>query len=250
LRPAGRPFMQGVDAWKGRSATVVGWRFRHAVEAANEPSSWTLTTMQRRQLLQATAGTALAPWVSFAPFATSDAQAALACTPYMPNGVQQCQVGIRSSLLHVAAPQELSQWCWAACIEMVFRYHGFRVSQRRIVEDTWGDILDLPGRPDQILDNLNRDWKDDRGRAFSVSGDVYTANAITAAQDLADDLPLIIGTQGHAMVLTSLTYLRDIASRGQVTAAIVRDPWPGRGRRMLSAPEWHGTSFLARIRVQ
>jgi hypothetical protein len=78
---------------------------------------------------------------------------------------------------------------------------------------------------------------------------VYSANPITAAQDLAQDMPLIIGTMGHAMVLTALSYVLDRSGNGSVTAAIVRDPWPDRGRRVLSAQEWYRASFLARIRV-
>lgn len=48
--------------------------------------------------------------------------------------------------------------------------------------------------------------------------------AITAVRDLAEDMPLIIGTLGHAMVLTGLTYNRDVHGRGVVTSAVVRDP--------------------------
>lgn len=72
---------------------------------------------------------------------------------------------------------------------------------------------------------------------------------MTAAQDLTNNMPLIIGTMGHAMVLTSLRYARDVNGNGQVNAAIVRDPWPNRGRRVLTAQEWYSTSFLVRIRV-
>ena len=132
---------------------------------------------------------------------------------------------------------------------MVFRYYGYRVSQTRIVQDTWGGIVNFPAFPGQILANLNRPWVDRRGRPFGVTGNVYSANPITAADDLAQDMPLIIGTTGHAMVLTALTYVRNQFGNGEVTAAVVRDPWPGRGRRVLSAQEWYGTSFLARIRV-
>ncbi|MHB1117780.1 hypothetical protein [Sideroxydans sp.] len=97
--------------------------------------------------------------------------------------------------------------------------------------------------------NLNRGWTDEDGDDFSVTGDVYSANPITAAQDLAQDMPLIIGTMGHAMLLTSLVYVRDGQGNGNVTSAIVRDPWPGRGRRVLSPQEWFSADFLARIRV-
>lgn len=184
---------------------------------------------------------------------SNPASALLNCTPFDFQGIQQCEAGIDSRLAHVSAAsvggQHMTQWCWAACIEMVFRYYGLRVPQEAIVQQTWGGIVNLPGQPNQILANLNRPWRDSGGRGFYVSGDAFSANPMTAAQDLSNDMPLIIGTMGHAMVLTSLTYVRDQFGRGDVTAAVVRDPWPGNGRRVLSAQEWYSTSFLARIRV-
>lgn len=201
--------------------------------------------MKRREFLMLVgAGVVTAPsWV----------WARLACGSFVPPGVQQCEAGIDSAIADLTAAavggQHLSQWCWAACIEMVFRYYGLRVPQAQIVQQTWGQIVDLPSQPGQILANLNRQWIDATGRRFGVAGDVFTANPMTAAQDLSKDMPLIIGTMGHAMVLTSVTYIRDQFGNGNVTAAVVRDPWPGRGRRVLSAQEWYGTSFLARIRA-
>ena len=132
---------------------------------------------------------------------------------------------------------------------MVFRYYGFRVPQESIVEQTWGEIVNLPGQPAQILANLNRLWFDADNRPFSVSGDVYTANPMTASQDLSRNMPLIMGTMGHAMVLTSLKYVVNRSGQGDVIAAVVRDPWPGRDRRVLNPQEWYNTDFLARIRV-
>jgi len=178
-------------------------------------------------------------------------EAALMCGPFVPPGVQQCDVGIASTVAEVSAPhQYATEWCWAACIEAVFSYYGHRVPQARIVAETWGGIVNLPGQPQQILFDLNRPWVDQTGLPFGVVGDILSANAVTAAQDLAQDMPLIIGTMGHAMVLTRLEYIRDAFGRGQVQRAYVRDPWPGRGFRVLSPQEWLSTMFLARIRVQ
>ena len=204
--------------------------------------------MKRRDLLLA----ALSPALSV-PAMPRSASARLRCSRYDPWGSQQCEAGIDSTLATVTVgavpPQYLSQWCWAACIEMVFRYYGYRVDQTRIVRETFGSIVNFPGNAQQILANLNRPWTDRRGRRFGVTGDVFTAQPSTAAQDLADDMPLIIGTTGHAMVLTSLTYWRTRFGAGDVTDAIVRDPWPGRGRRSLSPEEWYRTNLLVRIRV-
>lgn len=201
-------------------------------------------------------------FLSFAPFfflpdarvdrSWEDQKDGLVCTPPDRWGVQQCTAGIDSRILDVVAAdrQYASQWCWAACIEAVFEYYGFDVPQSQIVAETWGSIVNLPGSPAQILQGLNRDWVDRRGRRFRAQGDSFSANQVTAAQDLANDHPLIIGTLGHAMVLTALTYFRDPYGNGQVTQAIVRDPWPySPGRRVLSSQEWYNTSFLARIRV-
>jgi len=179
--------------------------------------------------------------------------AKLLCGPYLSPGVQQCEAGIDSSFADIVAEsvdgQHSSQWCWAACIEMVFSYYGHPVPQERIVYETWGEIVNLPGQPSQILYDLNRPWTDEQGANFSVIGDEYSVNAITAAQDLSQDMPLIIGTMGHAVVLTSLVYVRDDFGGGQVNRAIVRDPWPGRGRRDLTQIEWNNINFAVRIRI-
>jgi hypothetical protein len=132
---------------------------------------------------------------------------------------------------------------------MVFRYYDYDVPQERIVKETWGSIVNMPAQPAQIAADLNRPWKSEDGRKFSVSGDVYSATPVTAAQDLAQDFPLIIGALGHAVVLTSLVYLRNAYGGGEVQSAIVRDPWPGRGRRVLTPQEWYSINFACRIRV-
>jgi hypothetical protein len=111
----------------------------------------------------------------------------------------------------------------------------------------------MPGSVDQILGDLNRSWTDDNDNDFTSAGDAYSANAVTAAQDLANNDPLIICSLGHAMVLTALTYIQDPYAPGgaSVTQAIVRDPWPTNGgKRMLSLQEWTNVSLLARVRVE
>lgn len=182
------------------------------------------------------------------------AQADVNCGPFY-SGVQQCRAGIRSQVANrsISQGQYMSQWCWAACISMVFEYYGRPVSQPNIVSQTFGRIVDFPAQSWQIFQALNRTWRDDHGRRFTAQADTYSANPVTAAQDLASNHPLIIGTTngttGHAMVLTALDYRRDAVGYGEVTRAIVRDPWPGRGLRTLSSSEWMSTMLLARIRV-
>jgi len=140
---------------------------------------------------------------------------------------------------------------------MVFGYYGHPVAQARIVQDAFGTIVNMPGQPWDILRALNRPWVDDDGQKFVVHSGNGSTNPPEAAQDLADNRPLIIGTLGHAVVLTGLEYAAfyqqtpwgPTLGPTQVTNALVRDPWPGRGRRTLSAQEWYSISFAARIAV-
>jgi hypothetical protein len=182
-----------------------------------------------------------------------DSFAGLACNPVMPN-IQACTAGLDSTLIGITANavggQHQTQWCWAACIEMVFRYYGFIVPQAQIVAETWGEIVNLPGQHDQILADLNRTWTDQSGGRFSVIADTLSVNPITAAQDLAAGMPLIIGSMGHATVLTRVDYLVNSFGQGEIKQAVVRDPWPGKGKRFLTPEEWFNVSFAARIRVR
>ncbi|HTI58786.1 papain-like cysteine protease family protein [Mucilaginibacter sp.] len=178
--------------------------------------------------------------------------AGLDCSQYNVYGVQHCIAGINSEILDVTASdtQHNSEWCWAASISAVFNYYGHNVSQERIVGETFGRIENVPGSPNAILSALNKNWTDDDGNDFSVRATTIAVTPAAAAQDLAADHPLIIGTLGHAMVLTALEYDHDAYGRGNVTVATVRDPWPYNARkRYLSVQEWFSTSFLARIRV-
>lgn len=199
---------------------------------------------RRRLLLGAGAATAGA-------LAGPAARAELRCTPFYPNGLQECQVGLVSTVAaHRAERQLATQWCWAASISMVFAYHDRAISQQRIVQEAYGQLVDMPAQPQLIFAALNRPWRDDNGVPFRVQGDVRSANPMTAAQDLAVNQPLIIGTSHHAMVLTALTYFRDAQGGGQVTAATVRDPWPeSPSRRILTAQEWADVHLLVRVRV-
>jgi hypothetical protein len=165
-----------------------------------------------------------------------------------------CTAGILSAVAAMSADyQHATEWCWAASISMVFHYYNHPVSQARIVQQTWGQIINQPGSNGQILSDLSREWTDDDGSKFKSSCDAMSANPVTAAQDLGNDDPLIICSLGHAMVLTALTYVQNPSAPGgaSVTAATVRDPWPGNGgRRVLSAQEWFKVSLLVRVRVE
>ncbi len=196
---------------------------------------------------------------------TGDAGADVNCQeigggPYTPPR-RACMSGLPSSMIHIEAQKNTmyqDQWCWAACISMVFGYYGHPVSQSRIVREAYGQVINMPGSPAAILGSLNRKWVDDRGRSFKAESTHGVTNPVAAAQDLARNQPLILGTLGHAVVLTSLEYSAPYVQtqygwqpgRVSIDTAVVRDPWPGRGRRVLSPQEWNSISFAAQVRVR
>jgi hypothetical protein len=182
---------------------------------------------------------------------TRNAAAEQECIPLDGSGAQRCIVGLPSFAATIFAKrQEFSQWCWAASISMVFGHYGLDVNQSQIVAEGWGEVVNMPGSPAQIVTALNRQWADTKGRIWAVRGTTHDANPFTAADDLANNRPLIIGTMGHAMVLTAITYDTFPDGSAVVQSATVRDPWPGKGKRDLNAEEWFSTTFLARISVQ
>jgi len=159
----------------------------------------------------------------------------------------RCFVGIDEERLCFGMQQQSSKWCWAACIEMVFAYYGYKVSQPRIARETWGALLDRPVHERQLIDDLNRRWTDDHGRHFRSSADFFDEPAASVS-DLRRNRPLILGTLGHTVVLTAVTLETDeFSGRWHIVEAAVRDPWPGRGARTLSGEEWHEVQFAARV---
>ena len=182
-----------------------------------------------------------------------NANALISCTPHNPNGIRRCEAGIDRDLSDIVAnsvgSQYLSQWCWAASIEMIFRFYGYVVPQAEIVRQAWGVPVNLPASLPQILASLNRYWVDVSGNPFRVECQPHGRNPNPAVADLTRNWPLIVGTMQHAMVLTALVYEVDNWDRIIVRQARVRDPWPGAGRRILRADEWNNRDFFARIRV-
>jgi hypothetical protein len=171
-------------------------------------------------------------------------------TPMGIHPVETCTVGI-PSISFKQAYQEMNEWCWAACISMVFDFYGHPVDQKRIVQETWGVVTDMAALPPSVLKDLNRQWTDDQGRSFLCRGDMLSVNLNTAIQDLEDGHPLIIGAGGHATVLTAVTSAVDrVTGQFVVQQVVVRDPWPGNGgRRLLTPMEWASINFAVRIRL-
>jgi len=198
--------------------------------------------MDRREFLS-TLGLALAG-LAVPGVALAEAE----CSPFNRWGVRSCTAGLPSWRAgSIAATQQNSQWCWAACVQMVLKHYRFEISQKDIVRQVFGAEVNAPADVQTMISALNRVYTNAAGEHFTlVSG---MANLNVAASDLVLGQPLIVGTLRHAMVLSAISYDQDVHGRFVVTSAVVRDPWPtSGGRRNLSAKEWASIDFLAFVR--
>ncbi len=180
-----------------------------------------------------------------------------------------CEVYIDSSIISgnalsddkLTTLQKQSMWCWAACLEMVFSYWGYVLPQEEIVRENFGDYRNWPAKAGRISANLNKNWEDNDGEEFDVASNPYTVNIVSTARDLDADKPLIIGTQNHAMVLTSLKYIGQYHNQYDffhgivpvlrniiLESAKVIDPLKGE-ERFMRPDEWNSMSFLARVEI-
>ena len=74
--------------------------------------------------------------------------------------------------------------------------------------------------------------------------------AAVAGAELTAGRPLIVGTVGHAVLLTAVNYAHDNRGNLQILEMVVRDPWPtSPNRRVLSQMETQQMYFLAAVRT-
>jgi Papain-like cysteine protease AvrRpt2 len=167
------------------------------------------------------------------------------CQPTPQGNLCVSQVDFADFAEEAYQTQHATEWCWAACISMVFSFYGHPVSQERIVQEVYGGVVNLPaGYGVVIAQQLNRVWKDDNGDrfrstltgAYDTDAHVYALTDPMLIRELDEDHPIIIGAGGHAMVLTAIQYLQNQFGVS-VQGAGVFDPWPGRGARALTRPE-------------
>jgi hypothetical protein len=175
-------------------------------------------------------------------------------TCVLERGVRLCHSRLSNRLrAQTTRRQNREQWCWAAALSMIFGYYGHPISQEKIVKDIWGRIVDVPRHVDDVMRDINRSWFDDRGRRFQVTGKRLTLHHIElpkqAARALEQNQPLIVGTLGHATVLTEMRWSIDADGQLFVSHLIVSDPADGSVRN-LTLEERLLTAFVAAVDVR
>jgi len=150
--------------------------------------------------------------------------------------------------------QRQTNWCWAACIQMVLNYHGLYVTQEQIVQKIYGNLVDQPAGEQQIMEALSGWMPNYQGRYSQI----YCQNEITNINEITSNLaykwPLIVGLSnpsnpngvGHAYVLTAIYYSTDMYNNTIPHKVVLRDPWPGNpSRQEMSWNEFSSRVIMA-----
>lgn len=164
-----------------------------------------------------------------------------------PPGVRA--VGLKTERMNYhASAQQASNWCWAACIQMILSAHDVTVSQPEVVATAFGRLVDQPGGPEDIQAVLNAVWVDRHGTAKRIRATPRQGPPQVAElkELLRNETPVIVcytpqeATVGHAVIVTAV--ITESTSQGEhLVRLVVRDPWPAfrdsNGKRTMSPSE-------------
>jgi len=143
--------------------------------------------------------------------------------------------------------QRQSNWCWAACIQMVLNYHGVVVTQEQIVERIFGDQINTTADPSTIIYALNGWGVDIYGNPVTIHASPYNLTGPNLVTYLAYKWPLIVGLDlgetGHAFILTAVYYSVDENNYPYFHTVVLRDPWPENPSRI----ELTWDEFISRL---
>jgi hypothetical protein len=151
--------------------------------------------------------------------------------------------GIRSDVMDsVYAKQNNTNWCWAACIEMIAKYHGLAINQEYFAHSycgvsTNGRIVNCPAPVDVITENLNwcayTGWNKRKSHCIRTSVHYGKPNIESLITLLKQNKPVIIAYKnrgsnvGHAVVLTGISFDETVFGN-ELNYIIVRDPTNGK----------------------
>lgn len=133
------------------------------------------------------------------------------------------------------ARQRDTNWCWAACTQMVLNYQGVNVTQEEIVERVFGAKENNPAGAKEIVKGASGWYVN--GHQINAGYD-YPLSPQKLINDLVSKYPLIIGLRmpgqniGHAYVLTGIGFNKN-GDAVYPQKVILRDPWPENESRII-----------------
>lgn len=129
--------------------------------------------------------------------------------------------------------QRETQWCWAACVQMICAAQGIKYDQENVVKVAMGMKINVGGTILDFLNALSEEGTQENGQPIQLQPK-FTQKYADVMNDLDKKLPLIgafvvPGEKfGHAMVITgmNLVYNKQILDYEKSHVCLF-DPWPG-----------------------
>jgi hypothetical protein len=183
---------------------------------------------------------------------------ARSCLPPGPTGTQRCRAGLTPpQIQRIQQTQERAGWCWAAAAAMVFSHYDAAVTQEQIVSRHFGALIDRRITGSALTHLMNKVWIDASGNPFASSaraddphaGQFEVSSIDMVVADLANNHPMILGAEGHMVVLVEVHYEQAADGALRVTGGTVIDPEQGQGVRPLRIAELR-PNYIASIRVE
>jgi hypothetical protein len=185
-----------------------------------------------------------------------------------------CGAGLDTRLMDFGYQAQQTQvGCWADSLAMIIAYSGGNISATDIIASIF------PGNPpdtlsaDQVLPYLSHTYTSSADHSVTTTtGSLLISSPIaggrgpmrTIANQLTNEMPLLVFTSHNAMVLTSLYYYADLLGHPlRPYAAIVRDPFPGQpsaampgvsldgrpGERFLPLADFNGIDHVFAVTI-
>jgi hypothetical protein len=165
---------------------------------------------------------------------------------YGRGGGYVCGAGLDTRLMDLAyQPQQTPVGCLAVSMAMIIAYSGGNISASDVIASIFGANVPDTLSPDQVLPYLNHTYTSSADRSVTATtGSVLISSPIAGgrgpmrsiANQLTNEMPLLVFTSHNAMLLTSIYYYADLLGRPlRPYAVIVRDPFPYQGQP-LSMP--------------
>lgn len=199
-----------------------------------------------RQVLQGLGGTSLLPGLGSEPFAYANRKTF--CGMDKKRKANVCTVRLLGVVPFVKARSADPGQCWLACLQMASKFQGADIPAAALLKELYEGKL--PKTPWQDTGINGKQARDVKGKSMQFALEKLQVRAAEAAELLSENQPIIIGSLGHPVLLTSMTYTGDLLGGMTLVDATVLDPAPGKGTRVLSSPDWINVSFAARISVK
>lgn len=143
-----------------------------------------------------------------------------------------CALGISSDEFKPHARyQKAHNLCWAAVIESIFSWYGYKLDQLAVVQQVFGMVANVPSGPG-LPAHLNRDYITGNGKKVSIKSKIYFPEMGLTEIDNLDVIaaleagkPCVYVTPTHMMTLIGISFQTLGGNQVKVLQARLMDPF-------------------------